>query len=213
MDLGSPKEVIERKIDECDCYLGIFDKRWGYVPPDNNPEKLSVTAIEYQRSKNNRIPRLILVSKKEKDKELQEFIDKISGYENGEWRNDYEDETELLRLVTRGIPKLVSQLEAQHPDSQVDDSDIYLYSPQTPIVSPSVATYYDTIRDISADEIDFIIEKILHSTNSDVLLSAWSDLEIFTRSKRVWKHESVWRALDKELIAYDKSDYIMTQFL
>jgi hypothetical protein len=78
MDLGSPKEVIERKIDECDRYLGIFDKRWGYVPPDNNPEKLSVTAIEYQRSKNNRIPRLILVSKKEKDKELQEFIDKIS---------------------------------------------------------------------------------------------------------------------------------------
>ena len=58
MDLGSPKEVIERKIDDCDSYLGIFDRRWGYIPPDNNPENLSVTAIEYQRSKKNRIPKL-----------------------------------------------------------------------------------------------------------------------------------------------------------
>lgn len=51
MDVGSPKEIIEQKIHDCDYYLGIFDRRWGYVPPDNNPEKLSVTAIEYQRAK------------------------------------------------------------------------------------------------------------------------------------------------------------------
>jgi hypothetical protein len=80
---------------------------WEYVPPDDNPEKLSVTAIEYQRAKKNRIPRLILISKKEKEKELQEFINKISDYENGDWRNDCVDETELYRLVTRGIKKTI----------------------------------------------------------------------------------------------------------
>ena len=48
MDIGNPKEIVEQKIDDCDCYLGIFDRRWGYIPADNNPEKLSVTAIEYQ---------------------------------------------------------------------------------------------------------------------------------------------------------------------
>lgn len=203
MDVGSPKEIIERKIDECDCYLGIFDRKWGYVPPENNPEKLSITAIEYHRSKKNRIPRLILVSKKEKDKELQEFVDKISNYEKGEWRNDYKDDTKLLRLVTRGIPKLVAEIEAQYSGYK---DNLLLVSP--PIVSPSVATYHDTIEDISADEITFITERILRSTNSDVLLSAWSDLEIFTRSKRVWKHESVWEALNKEILASDKSEYI-----
>lgn len=44
MDIGSPKEIIEQKIDNCDCYLGIFDRRWGYIPLDDNPGKLSVTA-------------------------------------------------------------------------------------------------------------------------------------------------------------------------
>jgi|GEM_PF-1731451 hypothetical protein len=207
MDLGSPKEVIEKKIDECDAYLGIFDARWGYIPPDNNPETLSVTAIEYQRSRKNRIPRLILVSKKEKEKELQAFIDQISDYENGDWRNDYEDETELLRLVTRGIPKLVSKIEDRCSDTQIEDEDMHL-TLLPPTVSPSIATYYDTIEDISDDEIDFITEKILLSANSDVLLSAWRDLEIFTRNKRVWKHECVWKALSKEICAFDKSDYV-----
>ena len=92
----------------------------GIYPADNDPEKLSVTVIEYQRSKKNRIPRLILVSKKEKEKVLQEFIDKISHYENGDWGNDYEDEPELLRVVTRRIPKLVSKIKGQYSDRQID---------------------------------------------------------------------------------------------
>jgi curved DNA-binding protein CbpA len=207
MGLGSPKEVLEKKIDDCDAYLGIFDTRWGYIPRDNNPEKLSVTAIEYQRSRKNRIPRLILIFRKEKEKELQEFIDRISDYENGDWRSDYEDETELLRLVTRGIPKLVSKIEDQYSDSQIEDEYMHL-TLLPPSVSPSIATYYDAIEDISDNEMDFITQKILHSTNSNALLSAWSDLEIFTRSKRVWRHESVWEALSKEISAFDKSDFI-----
>jgi hypothetical protein len=96
----------------------------------------SSCSVPYQRSKKNRIPRLILVSRKEKDKELQEFIDKISDYENGKWRNDCEDETELLRLVTRGIPKLVSQIEAEYLVSDTDDTEFHLLSTPTPIVSP-----------------------------------------------------------------------------
>jgi hypothetical protein len=205
VDVGSPKEIIEQKLDECDCYLGIFDRRWGYVPPDDNPEKLSVTAIEYQRAKKNRIPRLILISKKGKEKELEEFIDKFSHYEKGNWRNDYEDEAELLSLVTRGIPKLISK--AHYSIGLVEDKENYL-SVMPPIVSPSVATYYDQIEDIDLNEIEYITEKILHRINSDALLSAWSDLEIFTRSKRIWKHKSVWDVLDKEIFAFDKSDHI-----
>ena len=66
-------------------------------------------------------------------------------------------------------------------------------------MSPSIATYADTIQDISTDEINFITDKILRSANSDILLSAWRDLEIFTRNKRVWRHESVWEVLSKEM--------------
>ena len=42
----SSKELIKRELRGCDCYIGIFDKRWGTVPKDDNPEKLSITALE-----------------------------------------------------------------------------------------------------------------------------------------------------------------------
>lgn len=161
--------------------------------------------LEYQRAKKNRIPRLILISKKEKEKELQEFIVKISHYEDGNWRNDYKDEADLLRLVTCGIPKLISK--ARSSTDQVENKENHL-SPISPIVSPSISTYFDSIEDIDVNEIEHISEKILHPTNSDALLSAWSDLEVFTRSKRVWKHKIVWDVLDKEISSFDKGDHI-----
>lgn len=189
MEIGSPKEIIEEEIDACDCYLGIFDKKWGYIPPNNNPDNLSVSAIEYERAKKKRIPRLILVSKKEKEKELEKFINKISNYEGGEWCNDYQDEAELLRLVTRGIPKLVAEIKAGYGSAKCDKDEHLFLLP--PLVSPSIVTYSDKIEDISPEKLDFIIEKILGSANSDVLLSAWSDLEIYTRNKRTWKQRNV----------------------
>jgi hypothetical protein len=98
---------------------------------------------------------------------------------------------------------LRSKIEAQRSNHQVEDKAIFLAHPA---VSPSIATYADTIQDISNDEINFITDKILRSTNSDILLSAWRDLEIFARNKRVWKHESVWEVLGKQMS--DKADYI-----
>lgn len=35
-----------------DGFIGVFHKRWGYIPKKDNPEQLSVTAIEYERAKN-----------------------------------------------------------------------------------------------------------------------------------------------------------------
>jgi hypothetical protein len=47
-------------------------------------------SYDYQRARKNRMPRLILVSKKEKEKEKElQFIDKISDYEDANWRNYY----------------------------------------------------------------------------------------------------------------------------
>jgi hypothetical protein len=34
-------------VVECDVYVGIFAWRYGHVPNDNNPERLSVTEMEY----------------------------------------------------------------------------------------------------------------------------------------------------------------------
>ena len=190
----TPKEAIESKVDECDCYIGIFDKQWGFIPTKNNPSKLSVTAIEYERARRNRISKLILISKKEKDKELEDFIKKISDYETRNWRNKYSNDSELQRFVTRGIPKLISAITDVNFIHRNKFPEYISIS-----VSPSITTYEDEIEDVSADDINFISNNILNSKNPNIISSAWRDLEIFTRNKRIWKYDNVWKVIDKEI--------------
>lgn len=47
----TPREAIEKLVDNCDGYIGVSHNKWGFVPEKNNPEKLSVTAIEYEKAK------------------------------------------------------------------------------------------------------------------------------------------------------------------
>jgi Domain of unknown function (DUF4062) len=39
-----------KDIGTCDLYIGIFAWRYGYVPPDNNPEQKSITELEYDHA-------------------------------------------------------------------------------------------------------------------------------------------------------------------
>ncbi len=48
-------------VDEADIYVGVFAHRYGYVPKDNNPQKISITEMEYNRAVERKIPRLIFV--------------------------------------------------------------------------------------------------------------------------------------------------------
>ena len=46
----SPRKTIEKKVDQCDAYIGVFHIKWGYIPKIDNPLGLSITAIEYERA-------------------------------------------------------------------------------------------------------------------------------------------------------------------
>jgi O-acetyl-ADP-ribose deacetylase (regulator of RNase III) len=37
-------------ISECDLYVGLFAWRYGYIPEDNNPRRLSITELEYRHA-------------------------------------------------------------------------------------------------------------------------------------------------------------------
>lgn len=58
--VSSPREAIRNKLKTCDCYIGIFDTKWGHVPADNNPYKLSVQSLAMRRPERPRAesPRL-----------------------------------------------------------------------------------------------------------------------------------------------------------
>jgi len=39
----------------CDLYIGILGLRYGYVPRTKNPQKLSITELEYERAGEEKI--------------------------------------------------------------------------------------------------------------------------------------------------------------
>ncbi len=55
-------DQVRRDVAECDFYLGIFAWRYGFVPPQENPEGLSVTELEYRAAKDNEKPRLLFLA-------------------------------------------------------------------------------------------------------------------------------------------------------
>jgi hypothetical protein len=60
-----------------------------------------------------------LISNYEKEKELKDFIQKISTMDDGIWRVKYEDSNELILQVSRGIPHLVEAINSKHNILQV----------------------------------------------------------------------------------------------
>lgn len=48
-----------RLVDEANIYLGIFAHRYGHVPKENNPQRISISEMEYDRAVKHGLPRLI----------------------------------------------------------------------------------------------------------------------------------------------------------
>ena len=48
-------------VDGADIYVGIFAHRYGYIPDENNPERIGITEMEYDRAVARKIPRMIFV--------------------------------------------------------------------------------------------------------------------------------------------------------
>jgi hypothetical protein len=106
---NTPRKVIEDKVKGCDAYIGIFHKRWGFVPISDNPELLSVTAIEYEVARTIGLPRLILISNETKETQLNEFIEKITNFDTGQWQSEYNNITDLVKSVALSIPALTEK--------------------------------------------------------------------------------------------------------
>jgi hypothetical protein len=45
-----PVDKCLQDVAACDVYLGIFAWRYGWMPPDNNPDQRSVTEMEYREA-------------------------------------------------------------------------------------------------------------------------------------------------------------------
>lgn len=129
LGLKPSKETIENMVNDSDCYIGIFHQKWGsWIPPKNNPDNLSVTALEYTLAKQKGIPRLILVSELEKEKPLQEFLNKIGEYYEGEWLVGYKDIPDLTGAVGSLIGKLIENISEKSKTITDIEKEIVSYT-------------------------------------------------------------------------------------
>lgn len=53
------KDECLNDVTNCEIYLGIFARRYGHVPELDNPERLSITELEYRHAKALNKPRLL----------------------------------------------------------------------------------------------------------------------------------------------------------
>ena len=56
-----PKAACESDASNCDIYVGIFAWKYGHVPKEDNPEKKSITELEYLAATRAQRPRLIFL--------------------------------------------------------------------------------------------------------------------------------------------------------
>jgi hypothetical protein len=190
--VNTVKKLIEEKIKSCHAYIGIFHEKWGYIPIDNNPHGLSVTAIEYDTSKIIDIPRAIFVSKLKKEKPLQDFLNKISNYDTGDWIRKYTDIHELLVFVALSIPVLIEEIRKKQNKQYVQEE----------------STAFDfKIEDISNDDLKFIVNYV-NSEKNDLRRAAWETIEAYANTKRLWKHNEVWNLIENEIMTNKPRDTI-----
>ncbi|HJT47611.1 MAG TPA: DUF4062 domain-containing protein [Nitrososphaeraceae archaeon] len=197
---NNPKETLEKEFNKCDGYIGIFHKRWGYIPKNDNPEKLSITAIEYTWAKKRNIPRFILKSKYEKDDELKNFIDKISDMQEGNWVKSYKDSNDLILQAVRGLPTLIDAIKTTPNKAEVfNKKDLSIPSLYI-IDSNQYGGIKERIQDFNKEIIESYVETIKTSSKSDTKYIAWRYLDKLAASKRLWNHDKIWDLLDTEIL-------------
>ncbi len=56
-----PADKCIADVEACDIYVGIFAWRYGTIPKHNNPQRLSITEMEYRTARDKKIPCLIFL--------------------------------------------------------------------------------------------------------------------------------------------------------
>lgn len=56
-----PVDKCLRDVSNCNLYIGVIGWRYGYVPPEDNPDLKSITQMEYERATALKCPRLLFL--------------------------------------------------------------------------------------------------------------------------------------------------------
>jgi hypothetical protein len=74
-DSETVRDSCLQDVDGCDLYVLILGHRYGFQPPQNNPEQLSITHLEFRRAGESGLPRVALLRTSIPDERLSDMED------------------------------------------------------------------------------------------------------------------------------------------
>ena len=110
-------------IDDCDLYVVIVGHRYGFQPEQDNPEKLSITHLEFRRAGQSRVPRVALLRTSVPDVRLSDLRDPqkaplMASFE-AEVRHEvrpaeFSDRGGLIQGLSTGVQNELEKLHRKH---------------------------------------------------------------------------------------------------
>lgn len=129
-----PADKCIADVQACDIYVGIFAWRYGTVPDENNPNKLSITEMEYYAAREKGIPCLIFLHDGKSpwspdlvddDKtRIKAFRKKVESEQSAQW---FKTADELASLVGASLYDKLIVLGYGAPAPQVTSFDLEKY--------------------------------------------------------------------------------------
>src|SRR5882724_5991768 len=140
-DSDTVRDSCIADIAACDLYVLILGYRYGFQPPDNNPEGLSITQLEFRRAGECGIPRVALLRTSIPDVSLSDLADSqrmalVSAFRDEVARSvrpaQFSDLKGLIQELSTGIPhELDKQAKRDEPPtSQVAAGRVLRLAPR-----------------------------------------------------------------------------------
>lgn len=115
------RESCRDDIDGCDLYVLILGHRYGFQPEDGNPDKLSITHLEFRRAGQSSIPRIALLRTSVPNIRLSDLLVPVraalvQGFISEVQREvrpgEFSDPSGLLQGLSTGVQRELDRLAA-----------------------------------------------------------------------------------------------------
>jgi Domain of unknown function (DUF4062)/Tetratricopeptide repeat len=131
-------------VDTSDLYVLILGHRYGFQPPEDNPEGLSITELEFRRAGQSAIPRVALLRTSIPDVSLADIADPQKWARVRAFREEvagavraaeFGDEPGLLQGLSTGVQVELERIQAKQPPDPHSGSRAVRLAPRPPYLA------------------------------------------------------------------------------
>lgn len=103
--IDQPSRVVcYEEVRNADAIVLLIGTRYGFIPPEQNPEGLSVTHMEYREARKRKKHVFAFVLRDTgREEAVETFISEVEGFERGLFRKEWNTNKELAKEVQRAL--------------------------------------------------------------------------------------------------------------